>query len=62
MPTYNYKCAACGHEFETQQSIHDDALTECPKCHKNELSKVITNASRPVFRGGGWTPRSHRPR
>ena len=32
MPTYEYHCKDCGHEFETQQAFSDDPLTECPSC------------------------------
>lgn len=32
MPTYDYRCKDCGHEFEAQQAFTDDALTECPSC------------------------------
>lgn len=32
MPTYDYRCRDCGHEFEAQQAFTDDALTECPAC------------------------------
>ena len=32
MPTYEYRCKDCGHEFEVLQSFTDDALTECPSC------------------------------
>ncbi len=52
MPLYDYRCRACGHEFEIQQSISDDALTECPSC-KGELRKVFS----PVgisFKGSGF--------
>jgi putative FmdB family regulatory protein len=31
MPSYTYECKLCG-EFEAQQSIKDDSLTECPTC------------------------------
>ena len=31
MPTYEYVCAKCGHEFEQFQSIAADALTKCPE-------------------------------
>ena len=27
MPTYEYRCRDCGHEFEIQQSFADAALT-----------------------------------
>ena len=30
MPTYQYRCAKCGEEFEVWQSIHDDAAHEAP--------------------------------
>jgi hypothetical protein len=36
MPTYQYACTACDHEFEAIQSFSDDSLTECPKC-KGEI-------------------------
>jgi len=33
MPTYDYVCKDCGHEFEAFQSMKEDPLTECPSCH-----------------------------
>ena len=32
MPTYEYACTKCGHQFEVVQSFSDDALTKCPEC------------------------------
>lgn len=32
MPTYGYRCTACGHEFERMQKITDPALTACESC------------------------------
>jgi putative FmdB family regulatory protein len=52
MPLYDYRCRDCGHEFEIQQSISDDALTECPEC-SGALRKVFS----PVgisFKGSGF--------
>jgi putative FmdB family regulatory protein len=52
MPLYEYRCRSCGHQFEIQQSISDDALTECPEC-QGSLRKVFT----PVgisFKGSGF--------
>lgn len=53
MPIYEYRCEACGHEFEKLQKISDPAITECPVCQKNEVKKLISAAA---FRlkGGGW--------
>lgn len=53
MPIYEYRCEACGHEFEKLQKISDPAITECPVCHKDQVKKLISAAA---FRlkGGGW--------
>jgi putative FmdB family regulatory protein len=32
MPTYEYRCKDCGHEFEAVQSFTDDPITVCPTC------------------------------
>lgn len=32
MPTYEYRCKDCDHEFEARQAFSDDPLTECPSC------------------------------
>ena len=32
MPTYEYRCKDCGHEFEAVQSFTDDAISVCPTC------------------------------
>lgn len=53
MPTYNYKCKKCEHDFETIQRISDEPLKDCPKC-EGELQKVIY-ASKFQLKGGGWT-------
>ncbi|MDZ7675643.1 MAG: FmdB family zinc ribbon protein [Acidimicrobiales bacterium] len=52
MPTYQYKCKECGHEFETVQSFHDDALTTCPEC-SGALKKVYGNVGI-AFKGSGF--------
>jgi putative FmdB family regulatory protein len=52
MPTYQYACTACGHEFEVFQSFTEDSLTECPEC-KGEVKKVFS-AVGVVFKGSGF--------
>ncbi len=39
MPTYDYICDACGHEFEAFESIKADPQTECPTCHEARLRR-----------------------
>ena len=53
MPFYEYRCNACGHEFEAMQKISYAPLADCPSCQKTELVKLISAAG---FRlkGGGW--------
>lgn len=53
MPTYEYLCSACQHNFEQVQKISEDSLTECPACGKNELKRII-NATAFHLKGSGW--------
>ena len=55
MPTYEYKCRKCGNEFEIQQRITEDALTECPQpeCHGEIYRKISKNVGL-VFNGKGF--------
>ena len=41
MPTYDYICDACGHEFETFESITSNPRTDCPEC--KELNAAQKN-------------------
>lgn len=52
MPTYEYRCKSCDHEFEVVQSFTDDALTECPEC-QGPLKKVFGNVGI-TFKGSGF--------
>ena len=33
MPTYGYRCQACGAEFDVVQRMTDPAEASCPSCH-----------------------------
>jgi len=40
---YDYECSNCKHFMEdVYQSIKEDALTECPKCKKQSLERILT--------------------
>jgi len=52
MPTYEYACSQCGHEFEVFQSFSDAALTQCPEC-EGAIQKVYSNVG-VVFKGSGF--------
>jgi len=53
MPTYEYRCKACGHELEARQRMSEDALRTCPACQKDELQRLISSGNF-MLRGGGW--------
>ena len=52
MPTYEYQCKTCGHQFEQMQRFSDPPLTECPKC-SGQVRRVIFPAG-VIFKGSGW--------
>jgi putative FmdB family regulatory protein len=58
MPTYDYRCAACGHEVEVVHGIHDSGPSTCDVCG-GQMRKAL---SPPAihFRGGGWAKKDAR--
>jgi putative FmdB family regulatory protein len=54
MPTYEYACSKCGHRFEQFQSMRDDPLRKCPKCHKAALKRLIGRGAGLIFKGSGF--------
>ena len=53
MPTYEYTCKNCQHYLETNQSIHDAPLVDCPNCHEASLERLIS-MTRFHLKGKGW--------
>lgn len=55
MPTYDYKCEQCDHEFEVRQKISDEPLKECEKddCD-GTVKKIFKTASAFQLKGTGW--------
>jgi putative FmdB family regulatory protein len=54
MPTYEYACSKCGHRFEQFQSMRDEPLRKCPKCHKAALKRLIGRGAGLIFKGSGF--------
>lgn len=61
MPTYEYICEKCGHEFEQVQSISDPPLKVCPKevCvqkrwGKGKVRRAISGGAGLLFKGSGF--------
>ena len=59
MPTYAYRCDACGHQFDTVQRFSDDPLRDCPAC-AGSVRRVIHPVG-VVFKGSGWYITDSRP-
>ncbi|MGN6504535.1 MAG: FmdB family zinc ribbon protein [Tepidisphaeraceae bacterium] len=60
MPTYEYICEACEHEFEQFQSIKADPIKECPVCHKLKVRRKIGTGAGILFKGGGFYETDYR--
>jgi putative FmdB family regulatory protein len=61
MPTYEYVCSKCGHEFEKYQPISAAALKTCPKelCGqkkwgKGKVKRAIGTGGGLLFKGTGF--------
>ncbi len=53
MPTYEYLCKKCGHEFEREQRITANPIKTCPECKARKVERLISRTSF-VLKGGGW--------
>ncbi|MEN6450128.1 MAG: zinc ribbon domain-containing protein [Thermoguttaceae bacterium] len=60
MPTYDYVCEACNHEFELFQSINDPVKRKCPECGKPKLRRLIGPGAAIVFKGSGFYQTDYR--
>src|SRR5262245_22197622 len=61
MPTYEYICTKCGHEFEKFQSIAAPALTRCQKAccaekkwGRGAVKRKIGGGAGLIFKGSGF--------
>ena len=60
MPTYDYRCDACDHEFEEFQSMLDKPLKKCPKCKKSKLRRLLGTGAGIIFKGSGFYQTDYR--
>jgi len=47
MPTYEFECKKCGHQFEQTMTIkeHDEEKVHCPKCESEEVEHLIESVN-----------------
>jgi putative FmdB family regulatory protein len=60
MPTYDYECDACGHQFELFQNISDGLKRKCPECGKLKLRRLFGTGAAVVFKGSGFYQTDYR--
>ena len=55
MPTYEYECQRCGHQFEEYQSITASPLTDCAAdgC-RGQVKRLIGAGGGLLFKGSGF--------
>jgi len=53
MPTYEYRCPACGTDFEKFQRMSDEPVAECPKCGASAERRLSAGAGL-LFKGSGF--------
>jgi putative FmdB family regulatory protein len=60
MPTYEYQCDACNHNFDEFQSITESPLKKCPKCGKLKLRRLFGTGAGFLFKGSGFYQTDYR--
>jgi putative FmdB family regulatory protein len=60
MPTYEYRCDACEHNFDEFQSFSEAPLKKCPKCGKPKLRRVFGPGAAVIFKGSGFYQTDYR--
>jgi putative FmdB family regulatory protein len=60
MPTYEYQCDACEHQFDEFQNFSDKPLKKCPKCGKPKLRRLLGTGAAVIFKGSGFYQTDYR--
>lgn len=53
MPTYQYRCPSCGHEFEKLEKMSVRTRSKCPQCGTRS-ERLISGGVGLVFKGSGF--------
>jgi len=53
MPTYEYECEKCHHQFERFQSITEEPVKVCPVCG-GKVKRLISGGGGLLFKGHGF--------
>jgi putative FmdB family regulatory protein len=53
MPTYEYRCTACNHDFEKFQRMSEEPVAACPECGAGAERRLSGGAGL-LFKGSGF--------
>jgi len=54
VPTYEYICPKCGHEFDLFQSMSEPPIKRCPRCKKLGVKRLVGAGAGLIFKGSGF--------
>ena len=60
MPTYEYECESCGHDWEVFQKMTAQAVKKCPKCKKSKARRLLSSGAGFLFKGSGFHTTDYR--
>lgn len=60
MPTYDYQCGNCEHQWEEFQSITAKPIRKCPECGKLKARRMIGPGAGIIFKGSGFYETDYR--
>lgn len=60
MPTYDYRCKKCNHNWELFQPITASPVRKCPECGKPSARRVIGPGAGIIFKGSGFYQTDYR--
>jgi putative FmdB family regulatory protein len=59
LPTYEYECEKCHHQFEQVQKMKDEPVKTCPACG-GKVRRLISGGGGFLFKGNGFYITDHR--
>ncbi len=60
MPTYDYVCDNCDHDFELFQQMTASVKKKCPECGENKLRRLVGSGAGIIFKGTGFYETDYR--
>lgn len=60
MPTYDYECGACSHQFEIFQTMSEKPISKCPQCGRKKARRLIGAGAGVLFKGSGFYQTDYR--